>query len=84
MAATKLELRNAARLPAPEYTSPAVAAAIARIRREGAGLWRIIARTPAHWEKDSYFGYDLPRHDAELMRRELEFNGYREVELAKI
>lgn len=80
---TAAELRSAERLPAPEYTNPAEASAIGRIRREGRGLVRVIAQVPAG-TGEHFFGYDLPAHDARLMARELTFNRYRNVETSAL
>jgi hypothetical protein len=69
------------RLPAPEYTNPAQAEAVARCRRDGDALYRVVAIEPRRMKA---FGYDLPYCDARSMKWELEFNGYKAVEMFKI
>ena len=59
-------------LGSPEYTNPAIATAIARIRKENAGLLRVVAIN----DKGA-FGYDLPYYDANSMKHSLMNNpGY--------
>ena len=76
---TRSQLRTARRLGTPAYTNAAEATAIARIRREGIGLIRVIAQQRPQ-DGDNWFGYDLPRYDAASMTRDLVFNSYRHVE----
>jgi hypothetical protein len=54
-------IANCDLLPMPAYSNPAEAAAVARCRRDGGPLYRVMATYKATGER---FGFDLPPYDA--------------------
>jgi len=77
-------IANSDLLPMPAYSNPAEAAAVARCRRDGGPLYRVMATVKATGKR---FGFDLPPHDARGFFRDFDQHNahiYRDATIERI